>query len=59
MSTLKPFVSRMERNNIVGNGPRAEPLAIMLGGPSGVGKSLSVVPLIIAVGTLVMPEEKL
>lgn len=56
---IKPLVSRMERNNITGNGPRREPLAVMLGGPSGVGKSTSIVPLILAVNSLVLPEEKL
>jgi pantothenate kinase-related protein Tda10 len=49
----------MERNNIVGNGPRAEPLGIMIGGPTGVGKSLSVVPIMVAVGARVIPEAKL
>lgn len=58
-ATIKPLVSRMERNNIVGNGPRREPLGIMLGGPTGVGKSTSIVPLILAVNAAVMPEEKL
>lgn len=56
---IKPLVARMERNNITGNGPRREPLAIMLGGPSGVGKSTSIIPLILAVNSLVLPEEKL
>lgn len=58
-ASIKPLVTRMERNNIVGNGPRREPLGIMLGGPTGVGKSTSIVPLILAVNALVMPEEKL
>lgn len=58
-AAIKPLVSRMERNNIVGNGPRREPLGIMLGGPTGVGKSTSIVPLILAVNAAVMPEEKL
>lgn len=59
ISAIKPLVSRMERNNIVGNGPRREPLGIMFGGPTGVGKSTSIVPLILAVNAAVMPREKL
>lgn len=59
VATIKPFVGKMERNNIVGNGPRRDPLAIMLGGPTAVGKSTSIFPLILAVNSLVLPEEKL
>lgn len=59
LSIIKPLVSRMERNNIVGNGPRRPPLAIMLGGPTGVGKSTSTFPLLLAVNALVLPESKL
>lgn len=59
VNSLKPLVQRMERNNIVGNGPRREPLAIMLGGPTGVGKS-TIVPLLInATSMLVLPEQRL
>lgn len=56
---LKPILSRFERNNIVGNGPRSEPLAVMLGGPSGVGKSTATVPILLAVMARVLPEERL
>lgn len=56
---LKPILSRFERNNIVGNGPRSEPLAIMLGGPSGVGKSTATVPILLAVMARVLPKERL
>lgn len=57
--SLKPVISRFERNNIVGNGPRSEPLAVMLGGPSGVGKSTATVPILLAVMAKVLPEERL
>lgn len=53
------LVTKMARNNIVGNGPRREPLAIMFGGPTGVGKSTSLVPLILAIMAKALPEELL
>lgn len=56
--SIKPFISRMERNNIVGNGPRREPLGIMMGGPPGTGKSASTVPLLLAVMARVLPESR-
>jgi len=56
---LKPLIQRFERNNIVGNGPRSEPLGVMLGGPSGVGKSTATVPILLAVMARVLPEEKI
>lgn len=59
LSSIRPFVAKMERNNIVDNGPRREPLGIMLGGPTNVGKSTVTVPLLTAVCELVMPREKL
>lgn len=59
LSSIKPYVAKMERNNIVGNGPRREPLGIMLGGPTNVGKSTVTVPLLTAVNELVLPGEKL
>lgn len=58
-SLLKPFISRMERNNIVGNGPRREPLGIMLGGPPGTGKSAATVPFLVATMASVLPDSKL
>lgn len=59
LKTLSPFVSKFERNNIIGNGPRVEPLGIMLGGPTAVGKSTATVPLIIAVCSQVLSGDKL
>lgn len=59
LSNIKPIVGRMERSNIYNNGPRREPTAIMLGGPTGVGKSTSVLPLMLAVNAKVMPQERL
>lgn len=47
-NSLKPYLSKMERNNVVGNGPRAEPLGVMIGGNTSVGKSLSTVPVMLA-----------
>ncbi len=57
--SIGPFVSRFERNNIIGNGPRVEPLAIMLGGPTAVGKSTATVPLIISVCSQILSGDKL
>lgn len=59
VASIRPFVSKMERNNIVGNGPRREPLGIMIGGPTGVGKSTCMVPTLLAVNAQVLPDEKL
>lgn len=58
-SQIKPYISRMERNNIVNNGPRREPLGIMIGGPTGAGKSTSMVPILLAVMARIMPKDKL
>lgn len=59
IAAIKPLITKMERNNVVNNGPRREPLAIMLGGPTAVGKSTSILPLILAVNSLVLPDEKI
>lgn len=59
LASIKPYVAKMERNNIVGNGPRREPLGIMLAGPTNVGKSTVTIPLLTAVNEMVLPKEKL
>jgi hypothetical protein len=40
------------------NGPRIEPLAILIGGPTGVGKSTFTVPFLLALMSRILPEEK-
>lgn len=56
-SQLRPLIAKMERANIVGNGPRPEPLGIMLTGPTGVGKSTVTTPLMLEVTAAVLPKE--
>lgn len=58
-SKVKELVVKMERNNVVGNGPRREPLGIMLGGPTGVGKSTTTVPYILATMASILPKTEL
>lgn len=59
LDTLKPAIARLERANISGNGPRREPLGILICGPTGVGKSTAIVPLVLKVAALTMPEDRL
>jgi hypothetical protein len=40
------------------NGPRVEPLAILIGGPTGVGKSTFTVPFLLALMSRILPEDK-
>lgn len=40
------------------NGPRIEPLAILIGGPTGVGKSTFTVPFLLALMSRILPEDK-
>lgn len=41
------------------NGPRIEPMAIVIGGPTGAGKSSITVPLLLAVMGRILPQDKL
>jgi hypothetical protein len=59
MVELHPLIMKMKRSNVYSNGPRSEPLGIMLAGPPGVGKSQCLVPLQIAVTAAVLPEDQL
>lgn len=40
------------------NGPRVEPLAILIAGPTGVGKSTITVPFLLALMSRILPEDK-
>lgn len=40
------------------NGPRTEPLAILIGGPTGVGKSTITVPFLLSLMSRILPEDK-
>ena len=59
LSQLKPYLSKFERNNVLNNGPRKEPFGILVGGPTGVGKSTSAIPLMLAIMCKVLPKDKL
>lgn len=59
LGELKPLLAKLERANITGNGPRREPLGIMITGPSGVGKSTVTTPLILGVTAAILEGEKL
>lgn len=59
LNELKPLLTRLERANVVGNGPRRDPLGILFVGPSGVGKSTMVTPLMVEVTAAVIPDSKL
>jgi len=41
------------------NGPRTEPLAVLIAGPTGVGKSTFTVPFLIALMANILPKDKL
>lgn len=59
LQLLEPFAKRFEQSNIVGNGPRVEPLGILVAGPTGVGKSTFVVPFVLRLAARVMPPDRL
>lgn len=59
LGVVKPLVKKFERNNVTGNGPRREPLGVLIGGPTGVGKSTTIIPLLLSVNAAVLPEEQL
>lgn len=59
LGQLKPLVAKLERSNIVGNGPRSEPLGIMIGGPTGVGKSTMTTIFLLELMARILPEERL
>lgn len=54
---FQPIVSYCEKNINPNNGPRTEPLAILIAGESGVGKSTITVPFLLALLSKVLPNE--
>lgn len=55
---FQPIISYCEKNINPNNGPRIEPLAILIAGPSGVGKSTVTVPFLLALMNNILPAEK-
>lgn len=58
-SCLKQIVSKFETANLTGNGTRMEPLAVLVLGESGVGKTTAVEPFVRKLLLRVLPEEKI
>lgn len=57
LSQIKPKVEYCETTINPNNGPRIEPLSIMIAGPSGVGKSTFAMPSLLALSARVLPKE--
>jgi len=49
IGAMKPLLVYTEDNINPNNGPRAEPVGIMIAGPSGVGKSTFTMPILLAI----------
>lgn len=58
LKTLKPFIGKFARANIVGNGPRKEPLGILIAGASAVGKSTFMTSLQLQLMGHTLPPDK-
>lgn len=56
---FSPIVNYCMRTINPNNGPRTEPTAIIIGGPSGTGKSSITVPFLLALLANTLPEDKL
>lgn len=54
---LKPLVTLVETTVNPNNGPRVEPLGLLIAGPSGVGKSSITMPLLLSLLSEVVPKE--
>jgi hypothetical protein len=59
LAKLQPLVDKCKANNVVHNGPRKTPFAIMIGGNSGVGKSFSSIPFLHELIARILPEKDL
>jgi hypothetical protein len=59
LNCLRPLVNYCESTINPNNGPRVEPLAILITGPSGVGKSSFTTPVLLALLSRVLPKERL
>ncbi len=55
---FQPIVTYCEKNINPNNGPRIEPLAMLIAGPSGVGKSTITVPFLLALMNSILPKDK-
>jgi len=55
---FQPIVQYCERNINPNNGPRIEPLAMLIAGPSGVGKSTITVPFLLSLMGNILPADK-
>lgn len=55
---FQTIVSYCEKNINPNNGPRIEPLAMLIAGPSGVGKSTVTVPFLLALMNNILPDDK-
>lgn len=59
MQALTKSMAPFENLHIVGGGPRIEPVAIMLSGKTGIGKSLATYRLLIELLTRTLPADQL
>lgn len=59
MNELTPLVMKIQRSNLHNMGPRIQPIGVLLTGPSGVGKTTALTPLMLAVTANVLKEEEL
>lgn len=59
MSYMNPIKARLDRANITGNGPRIEPLGVLIGGPTDVGKSTMSAYILLQVMAAILPVEDL
>lgn len=58
ISELTPLVMKIRRSNMENMGPRIQPIGIILTGPSGVGKTTALHPLMLAVTSNVIKEDQ-
>jgi hypothetical protein len=59
MAELNPLVMKIRRSNLHNMGPRIQPIGIILTGPSGIGKTTALTPLMLAVTSNVLAEDQL
>jgi len=59
LSCLRPILSYCDANINPNNGPRSEPLTMMICGPSGVGKSTFTMPVLLALMAKVLKGDDL
>lgn len=58
LSSFRPLVDLCERSSVRHNGPRVEPLGVIIGGPTGSGKSTATYPSLLAFMAMVLPEDQ-